>query len=159
MKRLLIYALILVLFSCSKKENSSEEQYNFDVNMEFSLVNLQNEDLLDSSTENHYNESDIKLYYLINGEVEEVFNEQYHNPRNFMIYKHENEYRIRVTLNNSETSQKPLTYIQWRENELDTIEVEYLRTSKAVIKEKIWLNNQLIWERGNDTDAYYVLEK
>lgn len=154
--------ILLAIFSCSK-DNEPEEQYNgfnFDAGMEFSVYNSQNEDLLNPENQSHLDSANIKLFYVINGEKKEVYNPNLDSPRNFMIYKHENDYRIRVFLNHSETSYKPITYIQWNDSDTDTIEVSYQRTQNATLQNKIWLNGEQIWERGDNTiDPYFVLTK
>jgi hypothetical protein len=159
MKKILIVLAVFALFACNKS-NDMEEQFNLYAGLEFSVINSQNEDLLDTATANHIKASDIKLFYQINGEMKEVFDANMQNPRNFTIFKHENEYRIGVSLNHTETSDRPVTYIQWNENDTDTIEVIFNRTSNAVIQNKIWLNGNLIWELGDNTiDPYFILTK
>jgi hypothetical protein len=159
MKKIIIVLAVFTLFSCNKS-NEVEEQFNIYAGIEFSVFNSQNEDLLDTATANHIEASEIKLFYQVDGEIKEVFDANMQNPRNFMIYKHENEYRIGVSLNHTETSDKPVTYIQWNENDTDTIEVIFNRTPNAIIQDRIWLNGNLIWELGDNTiDPYFVLIK
>lgn len=154
--------ILLAIFSCSRDNEPEAPLYgfNFDAGMEFTIYNLQNEDLLNPENPNHLDVTNIKLFYVIDGEKQEVYNPNYDNPRNFRIYKHENEYRIGISLNHSETSNKPITYIQWNNKDTDTLEAVYDRPPNAIIKNKIWLNGEPIWERGdNTTDAYFVLTK
>jgi len=161
MKNLLIILTAITFFACDKS-NDMETQYayNFDVGLEFSILNLQNEDLLNPENPNHINEANIKLFYQINGEKQEVYNAEMDNPRGFVIFKHENKYRIEVGLNHSETSGNSITYIQWNDNDTDTIEVAIKRTQYSILQDKIWLNGILIWQRGdNTTDPYFVLTK
>ena len=159
MKNLLIVLVVTLFFACNKS-NEMEEQYNLDTSIEFSVYNSQNEDLLDTGNTNHLDVTNIKLFYLINGEKKEVNNPNYDNPRGFRIFKHENEYRIAVSLNNTETSEKPITYIQWNDNDIDTIEVAIKRTQKSILQDEIWLNGIHVWERGNNTiDPYFMLRK
>ena len=102
----------------------------------------------------------IKLFYVIDGETQEVYDSNLDNPRNFRIYKHENEYRIGISPNYSKTEEKPVTYIQWNENDTDTIEVVYERTQNATVQNKIWLNGEQIWELGDNTiDPFFILVK
>jgi len=159
MKNLLIILIATVLFACSKS-NEMEDQYNLNVGLEFSVLNSQNEDLLNPITPNHLDITKIKLFYVINGEKQEVNNPNMDYPRNFRIFKHENEYRIAVFLNHTETSEKPITYIQWSDNDIDTIEVAIKRTQNSILQDEIWLNGIHVWERGDNTiDPYFVLIK
>ena len=161
MKNLLMILVVTALFACNKSNDVEIlSAYYINTSVEFSIINSQNEDLLDSNNPNHINEENIKLFYVIDGENQEVYDSNMDYPRNFLIYKHENEYRIRVFLNNSETSEKPITYIQWNESDIDTIEVTIKRTQISELKDEIWLNGIHVWERGDDTiEAYFVLTK
>lgn len=159
MKKIILILAVFALFACNKS-NEMEEQYNLYAGLEFSVVNSQNEDLLDTTNANHLKASEIKLFYQIDGEIVEVFDADMQFPRGFMIFKHENEYRIGVSLNHTESSDKPVTYIQWNENDTDTIEVVYNRTPNSVVQNKIWLNGELVWELGDNTiDPYFILVK
>jgi hypothetical protein len=160
MKKILIVLTVFIpLFSCNKS-NEVKEQYIIQAALEFSVFNSQNKDLLDTVTANHIEESEIKLFYQVDGEIKLAYDADLQFPRHFYIYKHENEYRICVGLNDTETSDRPVTYIQWNENDTDTIEVIFDRTSNGIIQKKIWLNRNLIWEQGDNTvDPYFILTK
>ena len=160
MKKLLIILAVLTFYTCDESNEMGEQYFNLYAGLEFSIVNLQNEDLLDPENPNRLDVDKIKLFYEINGEKQEVYNPNYDNPRNFTIFKHANEYRIGITLNHTETSDKPITYVQWNESDTDTIEAIYVRTPRATIQEKLWLNGDFIWELGDNTiDPYFVLTK
>ena len=158
MKTLIILLTGFTLFSCNKSEET-EHQYNLDTGLEFSVFNSLNEDLLDPDTSGHLVESDIKLFYVINGKTKEVFNPRLDSPRNFHIYRHINEYRIGISLNDTETSIKPVTYIKWNSTDIDTIEVTYIRTYNAIMKNKVWFNGHLIWDRSLNQEEYYKIIK
>jgi hypothetical protein len=162
MKNLLIILVVTILFGCDKADDSIEREYNsfIDVSLEFSVLNSQNEDLLNPENPNHLDITKIKLFYVIDGEMQEVYNPRMDHPRNFRIYQHENEYRIGVTLNLTETSEKPITYIQWNDTDTDTIEVTIKRTQNSTIHDEIWLNGIHVWELGDYTiEPYFVLRK
>ncbi|MCU4165188.1 hypothetical protein [Carboxylicivirga caseinilyticus] len=162
MKKIIILIAIITLWSCSKSDDqtASDDQFNLYSAIEFSLYNANHEDLLDNTTTNHYKESEIKLFYVIDRQTEEVYNTNSTYPRGIMIYKHENEYRIRIGLNHTETDDKPITYVQWNKSDIDTIEVSYKRTQYSIIQNNIWLNGEHIWELGdNIIDPYFVLTK
>lgn len=158
MKKLVIIIAIFTLFGCDKSSDM-KETYNFDTGLEFLVFNSNNEDLLDPATANHYEATEIKLFYVVDGEIEEVYDQNMDNPRNFSIYKHEDEYRIGVSFNHTETSEKPITYIQWNNNDTDTIEVAYERTENAILKRKVWLNGKQIWDWTTNENEYYILTK
>jgi len=151
--------LLITLISCNKTDEPIQNGFNLDVGLEFSIINSLNEDLLDPNNPNHIDESKIKLFYVVNGETQEVYDGNMDNPRNFMIYKHENEYRIGIFQNTADTEEKPITYIRWNDNDTDTIETSYERTTGAVIQRKIWLNGEQIWDWTENQDPFFILTK
>jgi len=162
MKYLFFFLSALIFASCTDDNEQFiiNKHFNIDAKLEFSVFNTQNEDLLNPENSNHLNTSKIKILYVINEEIQEVYDLNADNPRNFMIYKHESEYRIKIFLNHSETADKPITYIQWNDSDTDTIEVSYQRTQNSIPQNIIWLNGEQIWERGNNTvDPYFLLTK
>lgn len=159
MKKSILILAATMLFACSKSNEIEEQQYNLEVGLEFSVFNSQNEDLLNPENPNHLDVADIKLFYVINGEKQEVYDPNLDSPRNFRIFKHENEYRIGVSLNH-ETSGKTMTYLQWNESDVDTIEATIKKTQNSLYSDEIWLNGIHIWERGDNTiDPYFILVK
>lgn len=150
----------IMLFACSKSNEIEEQQYNLEVSVEFSVFNSQNEDLLNPENPNHMDVSTIKLFNVINEEKQEVYNPNSDSPKGFRIFKHENEYRIGITLNHSETSSKTITYLQWNNSDVDTIEATFKTTQSSLYKNEIWLNGLHVWQRGDNTiDPYFVLIK
>jgi len=159
MKRILILITVIILvYGCDKSEEQNNNN-NLDMGMEFSVFNSNNQDLLDTATVGHLRESEIKLLYVIDGKTQEVYNANYDNPKNFSVFKHENEYRIGIVMNYTETSDKPITYIKWNDADTDTIEATYIRTDNAVMKNKVWFNGSLIWDRTLNQEEYYKLIK
>lgn len=158
MKKYIILLISLTFFGCSKE---NDDAFNLDVGVEFSIINSEGEDLLNPNHPDAINQSDIKLFYLINGIKKEVYNVNYDYPRNFKIYEHQNEYRIGISQNYADTEEKPLTFVQWSKNEIDTdtIEAIYQRTSNAVLQQKIWLNKNLLWESNSGIEPFFVLTK
>lgn len=146
---------------CNNSDDSdSMQQFNLYAGLEFSVHNSENEDLLNPENPDGLDIDAIRLFYLVDGKTVEVYDSNMDYPRNFRIYQHQDEYRIGISLNHTETEQKPVTYIQWNESDRDTIEVTYDRTQDALLQNRIWLNGQQIWERGdNSVDPYFVLEK
>ena len=153
-----------MFFSCSKSD-SIEKPYgsNISTGIQLSIFNSENEDLLNPENPNHLDHSKIKLFYVIDGVEKEVYNPNFDNPRNIFIFEDEieNIYKIGISLNDTETSERPITYIRWNDDDSDTIEATYERDGPGIVlKNKVWLNGELVWERGdNTTDAYFVLIK
>lgn len=166
MKKLFIISVIITTISCNKSEETDDIiPYNSSIisaSVEFSIVNDQDEDLLNPENPGHINEDDINLYYLIDGEKRQVYDPMMDYPKNFKIYKHQDQsYRIIIFLNHTETSDKPVTYVEWNQNDIDTIEATYARYDNGgILSQDIWLNGGHIWERGNNAvKAYFKLIK
>jgi len=158
MKKLIFLLIAFTIFGCNKsKEVSNHDVY--DIGFELSVFNSLNEDLLDTATANHYEAKKIKLFYEVDGEVKEVYLTGMEYPRNFLIFKHENEYRIRIFMNSTETSDKPITYIQWNEVDTDTIEATFEGSGANVRKRNVWFNGVEVWDWTSNEDGYFEVIK
>jgi len=149
MKKLLLLLAIASLFACSKSDEVGPA--NIDRIFDFSVFNSLDVDLLDPLTTNHYESNEIIVFYEIDGEKIRVA-----NPT---IYQHENEYRMRLYLNDSNASDNSITYIQWNTSDIDTLEAVFKRTEFSVEKRTVWLNNLEIWDWTIDDEGYYKLIK
>ena len=159
MKNLFLFFALLILISCDQSD-TVQSTTNVDRSVEFSVFDSQNEDLLNPENPNSLNVSNIKLFYYINGEKQYFNDANLIESKGYRIYKHEKEYRIWVNLNDKELGDKAITYIEWKANDVDTIEATFERTGQSFLKNKIWLNGSQVWERGNNTvDAYFILTK
>ncbi|MFN3271840.1 MAG: hypothetical protein ACK40Y_04685 [Cloacibacterium caeni] len=160
MKNLFLTLATTIFIACNQSDEVNPQYYNIEAKVEFSLINLENEDLLNPENPNHLDTSKLKIYYVKNEQSQEVNNSNSDYPKGFRIYKHEKEYRIAVFLNHSDAEEKPITYIKWNDEDTDTIKVAYQRSEKGILQNIIWLNGNKVWERGNNTiDPYFVLEK
>ena len=160
MKKLILFLAIASLFACNKSDDLSPAVY-LDYSFEFLVFNSQNVDLLNPATPNHYESDDIKLFYETDGEVLEVYNPLMDYPRNFLVFEHENEYRIRVFLNDSNASDETITHIQWNDDDTDIVKATFKRTKNTVRVNKVWLNDIEIWDLLTDGDdnQYFKLTK
>ncbi|MDR7371877.1 hypothetical protein [Flavobacterium aquidurense] len=142
MKKILsICLLILFLFGCDSGEEV--EGFLLDASLNILITNSNGGDLLDPNTPDAYDQSKIKILYLVEGKLIEKPNGTDY-PRNFFIYKQDNLNIIRIFLNDSKEEKYPETYIQWSEKSTDIIKIEYNRTRNSVSKKTIWLNNELV---------------
>lgn len=157
MKKLFVTLTITTLFACNTtNEMEGQDHSIFDNGIEFSISNSEQGDLLDPANPNHLDTNNIKVFYLIDGKKQQVYMPNLDYPKSFNIFKHEKEYRIVIFLNTTKTADKPITYVQWNDNDTNTIEVTYDRPGNSIIQNKIWLNGELVWERGDNTTAPYV---
>ncbi|MCK5794676.1 MAG: hypothetical protein KAH12_08210 [Anaerolineales bacterium] len=158
MKKLVVILSIISFVGCSKSDDNLP-LYHRDVIFDFSVFNSRNEDLLDPATINHYDSKGIKIFYEIDGETKEIYDPHLDYPRHFMIYEHEHEHRIQVSLNDSNTPENSITYIQWNNVDSDTIEVLFESTERSILMRNVWFNGQLIWEWSTIENEYYIITK
>ncbi len=151
MKKLIVFLAIASMIACNKSDDLSPAVI-VDIEFEFLVFNSQDVDLLDPATPNHFEEDDIKLFYEVDGELTEVYDSHLDHPRHFMIIKHENEYRIKVSLNDSDAINEPITYIQWNEDDTDVVKASFKRPKSNIIVKKVWLNDTQIWDLSTDGD-------
>jgi len=153
MKNLIFLLLISILIlSCSSDEdNNNNSAYALVTGVDFGVSSPTGIDLLNPANANAYLEESIKIYYLQNGEVKEVYNSNADNPRNFRIVSPENsgdeKYFMLLFLNNLE-SENAITYIEWNETDTDTLRANF-RTGKGyTILSKTWYNDVLIFDEN-----------
>lgn len=143
-----IGVLLIILFSTSCDSNTLKEEpiasYVLDAAIDFSVVNSKNEDLLNPSNPGSYDQSKIKILFLLDGKLVTQYQGNLDYPKFFMIYQNSDRYVIRVFLNYDKGEKLPKTYIQWNENDKDIVKVEYSRTKNSTIKKNVWLNDQAI---------------
>lgn len=139
MKKIFIILIAFTFFSCDSEDGKNEFNSTHDISTEISVFNNQNEDLLNPSSANHIDISKIKLFYVIDG-----VSRDYTTMLKYV--KRENEYRIRILLNDIDKSEKKVMYIQWNENDKDTIEATLKRDKNIYRPDTIWFNNKIVWE-------------
>jgi hypothetical protein len=146
MKSLILSAISLFSLSCSN-DNSNAENTNLEVEVSILLKDTNGENLLGTP---NYIPTDFRIYNLVNGQTEEVYNPDMDYPRNFYINSDTTPIYMRVFLNHSSTEEYPITYIKWNENDIDTLRAFYSRGTENdtgyVICQKIRFNEVLVWD-------------
>ncbi|TDP01557.1 hypothetical protein [Flavobacterium sp. 245] len=155
MKKLLIILTITTFFACDSKDDNDVNSFYLNTDIDFSVFNADGEDLLNPETPNHLDESQIKLFYVVNGVTEEFFEGNLDYPKNIRILKKGKQYVIGVGLNHSENG-KSITYIQWNEKDTDTIEATFARGKTFIYPKDVWLNGKLVSEGTKRFDSPYV---
>lgn len=159
MKKLLfLFPAILLIYSC-KKENQMPPYGAFvDGTFEFSLHNMQNEDLLDPNNPNHIiDTANIKVFYEKDGKLIAYQEPRYIHSKGYTIYQHPDGYRAIIHFNLPEKSGNAKTYIEWNNKLRDTLEASFFipENSYSVYKQKVWLNGKLIWNFDDGTKSLY----
>ena len=148
MKKIILFALAFIsLNACNKDENNTAE---FNLNRSFSILitNSENEDLLDPETPGTYNTNNIKIFYLIDGEKIERYDPNRDAPRAYVIGYAAERYGITIYPNIDESEEYPVTYIQWNEQDTDTVKCQFNRGDNFLYLTKLWFNDELVLEIG-----------
>lgn len=136
MKYLVFMISFSALFlSCEKSQKNEFISTSVDIYVQ----NAIGEDLLEST----YLSSFIKLFYEIDNEKVEVYNENLDAPRGIKIVEIEGTQALRVTLNTSDNDY-PITYIEWNEFDTDTIRNNYTKTDDGLVfrLDTLWYNGE-----------------
>jgi len=164
MKNLIFLLLISILIvSCSSDEdNNNNSAFNLDTGIVFLLTNELGEDLLDPTNPNAYLSETIKIYYLKeNGDVDEIYNSNLDSPRNFSIITPENSgsdiYAFQL-FPNTYIMENAVTYIEWNENETDTVKTNYRYGDNYTICSNVWYNNENLWTENPAVNSGRVFE-
>lgn len=156
MKTMIILSAIFLLQSSCKKENSP---ITLDSRIEFIVRDELGNNLLDPSIPSSFIENKVKIFYLTNGQKEEVFYPNYDHPRNFWFFEKSGEFQMSLSPNSSIDEEFPITYIQWNESDCDTIKCSFSRTSNSVICTKVWYNDSLVWDNYSDKRFFEFIKK
>lgn len=159
MRTLILILALFAFIGCDTDEG--EEQVDIAVAINFSIRDSEGNDLLNPNNPNSFDESEVKLFYLIDGNLTEVYDGNKHSPRNFTMneYPPASEYRMTIFVNHSKTEEYPITYIKWNETDTDTIKTEIYRTGSLTEIRKAWFNGELVWESSYNSEPYFELIK
>lgn len=149
-------SILLIFTSCNKEEETKLVGAFIGVGINVSIKNNLGEDLLDPNNPNAFNENDIKVYYLIDGEMIEVFDPLMDYPRNFKIFKNESDFRVRIFLDHS--TDKTTTYIKWNDSEIDEIKADIYTTENHISYSKAWYNSDLVCEDARGGCYYEIIK-
>jgi hypothetical protein len=145
-KSLLI--VIIAFFGCDNADKDGILCAYYSTSISFSILNDQDEDLLNPENQNHLDVSKMKLFYVVNGVKQELYKLKLNDARGFKIYKEENRntYKIVIFLNYADKLDKTITYVQWNDTDTDILESTFNRTNCSTVTKQVWLNGQLVWD-------------
>lgn len=155
--RNLIFLLLMItlLVSCNSNDaNNGKNFYALETGLDFRVVSPEGIDLLNPNNENSFLTETIKIYYLIDGDVQEIYNSNLSLPRNFKIVSPEDsgieEYYMSIFLNNS-VPEDAITYVEWNETDTDTIRANFNNGNNHSILTKAWYNEELVFDESINT--------
>ncbi len=155
MKYLFFILTVMIFASCNLDDN---EQVIIDTDINISVKDVDGNDLLNTNSPNSLNQNEFKIFYEIDGEQIEINDENLDYSKGFFVYQHESEFRIRIFPNTNKGVSYPITYIKWREMDIDTLKCEIDRNRSSEICKKVWFNDELVWQTY-DTERFFEIIK
>ena len=153
-KMAILFFTIFILQSCSDEKDCCSQISGNDVLFEFSIVNQNGEDLLDSNIQGSYNTNTIKLYDIINDDEVLINNSDSDTPNGYIIFKKDDLNLIRTYFDVKSNLLTHKGIIEWSPNNRDTISLETVQQSENVKRLiKIKYNNEVVWEESTATNS------
>ncbi|MGL1888470.1 MAG: hypothetical protein OCD76_18280 [Reichenbachiella sp.] len=158
MNNLFLAALAIMILSSCKTEDDSlccDSGDNISISIDIIVVSDNGIDLLNPENPEAFQEHDIRVFDLIDGETSISNNTS--NGRGFLLLSpsgtHLDRYMIRIFANLESTDDYPINYIQWNENETDKLKAEFDRGDNYDVVTKVWFNDELVWDLLSDGDS------
>ena len=152
-----LFIIITLMTGCSKDDDTNrDQQFVLDNGIEISILNAQDEDLLNPANRNAYSFNEMKLFFLIKGKKKEVYNINADQPRNLFLFNKTKPYKLGVGtyegIENFTSKEKDvitgehIAYLELSDTDTDTIRTlwEY--------KENFYFRNIKVWYNGKEYD-------
>ncbi len=128
---------------CEKKEHKCPQPIMISTSVRLTILNKDNEDLLDSAIKGYFPFDNMKQYHLIKGNKVEVYHRSGPNRRGMVLEKKSPHYWLKVFVNRIELSDEEkriaTSYLQLNESITDTIKV---KVDDCYSINKIWYNSK-----------------
>jgi hypothetical protein len=142
----LLFCILGMLASCTKEKSQGSV---VDTNVDIIIENVNSQNLLLQTTPNFITPDSIKLIYLIDDNMVNVYNPDMDCPRAVCNVTDSGSERIRIFPNDIENEEYPITYIRWENGDLDTLKCHFVRSSNdihsSIICDKVWFNDLLMF--------------
>ncbi len=162
----LFIIITLMIISCSNDDdNGSDQQFVLDNGFKIKVLNAQDEDLLNPETQGALDYNEMKLFYLIDGEKKEVFENTADQPRNLFLFNETMPYQLGVgtydgidnfsSKDNDIFSGEHTAYLQLSDTDTDTIKTSWESKKDLYFRiKKIWYNG-----KEYDKDQEIIIRK
>ncbi len=139
---ILIFPLLVSLFSCSTDENET----NIDLYIDLSLFDQKGNDLLTPDAEKGVDSSQIEVFYKEDGKFIEAHKSKY-PQRGYSLLPPDvgfDKYTVRLFVSSIiESEDKSVTIIKWNEQESDTITTQIYKGENSEIGIEYWINGKI----------------
>ncbi|SHG39326.1 hypothetical protein SAMN04488109_0028 [Chryseolinea serpens] len=155
--KLLLLLGCAALFASCHLLNHGDCCTEISVDVDVIVKNKDGQNLLDTTTHNHYTADSIRLYYLKNGVAKEVYFPLQDAPRNFFIEQTNGEATLRFFADATPSDTETTTLIQWRagdNSDIDTIYTEMFHfNSSSVTCNKVTYKNKVFYDINTPSDS------
>ena len=155
MKTFYLIIIMSLIISCNSDSSETLIGYRLENQIYLDFKNSSGQSLLDESVESSFKVENMKLYYQVDEERVEVTIENYNTggielTTNNILKVWTNVSRTKII---SETSNvkivESITYLELSPTITDTIVVQSKTSYGYFLIDKVWYNNELVWERDN----------
>jgi hypothetical protein len=138
--------LLFIVFLTSCFSACEKPKTMIDTDIQICYVDKNGNDLLDPANPNGYKESDIDLYYMIDGVKTRVFDGMMDLPENFKFYYSEvfHIYSLSIFPNDRYDANKMSETLIDFGDRVDTLKVSYHVGDNSLIIHSAWYNNILL---------------
>lgn len=141
-----ISLLLLIAGGCKKEKDNSDVIIDAGVSVLYK-DNLGN-NLLDSTTPNHYSYANMHIFYLENGVKEEYYNGKMDVPKGLRIIKNATgQYVLAFGFCGPGVNDTVTNFLQLSDTDIDTLVGVFDTYSNGVVLKKAWYNGSL-WKPG-----------
>ncbi len=121
-----------------------------DTDVDIFVEDSEGHNLLNNALSNAINLDSVRLAYLVNGKEFEFYNANLDCPRSFCpILDEAGKERIQIFPNDSESEAFPITYIRWRQGDVDTLKCHFVRKStkseSSLVCDRVWFNGEAVY--------------
>ena len=165
MKKLfLVPAALIALASCTQEECC----VIISTDMEISIADAAGEDLLDPNNAEAFQEEDITLYNVIDGDDVPFFQSNLDQPRGFALRERtDGIYSLTVFVNipaaeEIDESEVYTSYLQYGDDESSRDQIDYTLSNpsgSSVMITQIWINGDVVWSEGDVARRYFTITK
>jgi hypothetical protein len=157
-------AAVILISNFGCKRELPHPPMEFDTNIFMWVRDSSNRNLLDSTTTGYFKESEIRVYYLVNGVIIDPFNPSLGHPHMFLIAKNTGNGEYFIVLNpnygkyfdaSERTDVQDTTLIEWHAGDVDTVECTMTHIWSSIYCTKIMYNGVLKYDDKTDKDVVW----
>lgn len=146
-------AILFVLIGCSFlwacQSHTAEPRTLVDLSVNFVRIDADGKNAFSTASTNPVDPSVIKTSYLKDGKKVDVYDPNLDASRGVLVLDNNGSKYLRMFVYGGEADQEiTTTYLQWKENDVDTVKALMTRKPGLLFISKLWFNGNLVYEAG-----------